>query len=909
MRHLTCGTVLLTCVSILPWPDRPVVAASSPDEPRRPVALLGSKASTTALTQRVLLPSNIRHEVLGKWLSPAEYHRFAVIYFAETLRSVEGLTPNMWSNPKLLAIVQDYVRSGGVIVITGAVVTELAKGRELSAISSVLGLGHFGGSGRSNAKIQVAHRDAAVTTHLARDAYDWHGWSLNVGKLTTATVLAEQLDATGKVVSPFVTVNAIGKGRVYWFSAPLFRLHYRREPTEEADEQGRLVLTPRGKDVEAYRLMLLKAIETARPARGNLEWEHWDPTPLGELVPLSRAEVSPLPAEGLDEPVPSSKGDSVLLSERGQARILIVTSDKPTRAEAHLAGVIEEHLEAMSGADLTVQRTSALGELRHSHGGVVPADAKWRGFSFIAVGSDPLGRSFRVALDDLGAEGFVLKTTGNVVIVAGKDDLGLRHATYSFLEALGCRYLWPGELGKVIPRRETLRVPPLDIRDAPRLWSRHIRNRSPHSSARMQRGFKKLGIDPDEYGRRFFAALKGVPADDGWFAWHRMGSHKTVARGHSFGDYWHRFGKEHPEWFALQPNGVRDQSLSTTRPRLCHSNRRLIEQVIADRLQVLRENPKVPGVPVGLNDGGYTTFCLCQSCRRLDPANGRPIKLLDCTRIPRRYFEYVSLTDRVLWFTNQIAEGVAKEFPDKQLGLYAYSVYNAPPLKTKPHPNLVIFYVGASLDDWNGWTRFGNKIFYRPNVLLAHRRKTAPQNFSRTLFNNFRHMYRTGLIGTDFDSCQHQWALKGLVYYVLTKAHWNPTQLDYEALVEDYCRSGFGAAAKPVRRYFAILEQLSNQAAEEKVGIVEAYNGERLQKLQACLDEAKGIAAGVEDKKIPWRVEFLMLGLELAKAQVKLASNPEDDGVKQEIRDLLRRIYEDNLLAVNVPLVATYGRF
>jgi len=872
------------------------------------MALLGSKASTTAIAQRILLPANIRYEAHRKWLPPAEYHKFGLIYFAESLRGIEGVTPNMWGNPEGLAAAEHYVKSGGVIIITGAVFSELAKGRDLSAISRILGFGYFVGSGKSTTEIKVANRDTAATTHLDRDEYDWHGWSLRVGKVTSAETLVEQLDEAGKVVSPFVTVNALGKGRVYWFSAPLFRLHYRREPTEEADERGRLALTPRGRDVEAYRVMLLKAIREAKPASGDLKWEKWEPTPLGAAIATSSPQVRPQQA-GEAPPTRRPEGEPILVAEQGVPRSAIVTADRPSATEARLVRTLEQHLEAMAGADIPLVKCSSLGKIVTSPEGVRSEDEKWRGFGLIVFGASPLVESLGISLDDLGPEGIVLKTVGNAVVVAGKDDLGLRHATYAFLEELGCRYLWPGELGKVVPRRDTLLVPALDVREAPRMWSRSIRSRSPHTSPRMLRGFKKLGIDTEEYGQRFAGAVTCAQPTDRWLAWHRMGTHRKVARGHSFGDYWHRLGKDHPEWFALQPNGVRDQSLSTKRPRLCHSNRQLIEQVIRDRLDALRKNPSAPGVPIGLNDGGYTTFCMCQSCRRLDPANGREVKLLDCTRIPRRYFPYVSLTDRVLWFTNQVAEGVAKEFPDKHLGLYAYSVYNAPPLKTKPHPNLVIFYVGTSLDDWNGWTRFGNKIFYRPNVLLAHRRKTAPQNFSRTLFDSFLHMYRTGLIGTDFDSCQHQWALKGLIYYVLAKAHWNPTQLDYEALVDDYCRSGFDAAAKPVRRYFTILEQISNEAAEKKIGIVEAYSDERLQELQACLDEAQGLAAGVENEKIPRRVGFLMLGLELAKAQVKLANSPEDAQVKEEIRGLLKRIYEENLLAVNVPLVATYGRF
>ncbi|MEM7602085.1 MAG: DUF4838 domain-containing protein, partial [Verrucomicrobiota bacterium] len=169
-------------------------------------------------------------------------------------------------------------------------------------------------------------------------------------------------------------------------------------------------------------------------------------------------------------------------------------------------------------------------------------------------------------------------------------------------------------------QKPVLTVPPLNIRESPKLWRRYIRSRSPHQSSEANRGFAKLGIGKDEYRERFQEAVTTPVPDDGWFAWHRMGSHQDVKKGHSFGDYWERFGKDHPEWFALQPNGVRDQSLSAHRPRLCHTNDELIAQAIADRIEELRNDPELPGVAVGLNDGGYTTYCMCKTVASSTPS-------------------------------------------------------------------------------------------------------------------------------------------------------------------------------------------------------------------------------------------------------------------------------------------------
>ena len=39
---------------------------------------------------------------------------------------------------------------------------------------------------------------------------------------------------------------------------------------------------------------------------------------------------------------------------------------------------------------------------------------------------------------------------------------------------------------------------------------------------------------------------------------------------------------------------------------------------------------------------------------------------------------------------SSIAEKVVEEFPDRYLGAYVYSYYQAPPRRVKPHPNLAL---------------------------------------------------------------------------------------------------------------------------------------------------------------------------------------------------------------------------
>ena len=221
-------------------------------------------------------------------------------------------------------------------------------------------------------------------------------------------------------------------------------------------------------------------------------------------------------------------------------------------------------------------------------------------------------------------------------------------------EALGVRFLWPGELGKVVPQRDTIDIGTMDLRLTPRLTQRKIRMAGGWGD-RMAKGGEQLGVDGEDYARLYQAAQATVSEDAGWAGWHRLGGSLRLAAGHSFGDYWERFGESHPEWFAMAPNGSRDQSASPHRARLCVSNRELIEQVARDRIALI-ERTGQQSVAIGPNDGGTTSFCVCDECEALDAPSERKIMLTDFSPGQnRRQFEHVPLTDRYMDFFNGIA--------------------------------------------------------------------------------------------------------------------------------------------------------------------------------------------------------------------------------------------------------------
>ena len=97
---------------------------------------------------------------------------------------------------------------------------------------------------------------------------------------------------------------------------------------------------------------------------------------------------------------------------------------------------------------------------------------------------------------------FKIWREGDKVFLGG-EGAGISRATTYVLEALGCRYIWPGETGKIIPKREAITLPEIDVADA-----------TPFAIRRMRLyGWPEF---PDRAGNRDF------------WRWHGMNDTKTM---------------------------------------------------------------------------------------------------------------------------------------------------------------------------------------------------------------------------------------------------------------------------------------------------------------------------------------------------------------------------------------------
>jgi hypothetical protein len=601
------------------------------------------------------------------------------------------------------------------------------------------------------------------------------------------------------------------------------------------------------------------------------------------------------------------------LVEKGQARAVIIVPEKPSPVIANAARVLRDHIKQMTEAELPIRTEDRIT-------GSPSQDQAW-----VLVGEGKLAEKLGLTSKGLGPGGIVQSAKGNVLALFGSDvhtpsdPNGTRYAVTTFLEdKLGVRYLWPGDLGKVVPRRQTITVADFQHRYAPKLAQRHIRSMGYHD--RIQVGLDRLGFTKADYQRLLADAQRTQVESPEWFGWHRLGGTLNLSAGHAFTHLWAKYGKDHPDWFALQSGGSRDQSNNPDRARLCVSNSDLIAAIAKEKIEELNKNPNLLGVSIAPNDGGRPAFCTCPKCQALDSAKGRKVLLWDFSKGSRRDFEHVSLTDRMVYFWNAIAERVVKVHPDKLLVVDAYSVYAAPPVERKLHPNLVVRfaplayhaedYRQESLREWDGWSKAAKRIYFRPNLMLAGRRDGMPLLYVHKFGKDFRYLADHGMMGTDFDACCHHWATQGLNYYVVARLHWNPEH-DVSAMVDDYCQAGFGPAAKSARRYFDGLEALMDEAASKKATPSTVFHPKALDKLRKELEQGRRDAGS--DQAIAKRIAFLELGLRWTEIEVRAHTFLADSGkadkevVKKTLDErftLMRHIFRETPLALNVAYIS-----
>ena len=612
----------------------------------------------------------------------------------------------------------------------------------------------------------------------------------------------------------------------------------------------------------------------------------------------------------------SAEPEELTLVQDGKPTSVIVIPTQWLLWQKLAADELQYHLKRMSGATVPI----------------VPED-KFReepGKVTILVAQSERLTALGIDTTKLEPETLIVKAIGNVLVLAGEDGTqeprlrepfrtdisfhsliyGIRNgslfAVYELLhEILGCRWVFPGEIGAVIPKRSTVKISTdLNIQRTPKLAQRHFRPFLNKREQQVKQYDDALRNFPD-----LMKVYERVSDDEAlWMLRLRLGRNYYFPYGHAFTQWWDKYGRDkpilpkaagpqvaipledeekgkdededdleelddptavkepkkkeevkmkpgRPELFALLPDGSRgcQKGGSPKYVKMCVSNPGIWDLLIEEFRKHLEANPDVPVRVLNIceNDGG-SGFCTCERCRAWDISrDGKPRMQGNNTVLSARYAR----------FFNEMAKRVREVDPEAWVMGYAYSWYQPAPYTVEAAPNVIIGLSEFSRYPMRpesraharrthvGWSRGGARMILRPNAFCYFNGR-MPFVVTREMADDLKFMIEHNLWGTDFDGFFAYWATSGPTYYVIARMLWD-TDADVEELLDEYYRA-FGPMMPVVKEYFDFWEERTL-----KRGIPA---DEAIASAQAILDKAKPLLEGANAEDAE-RFKNIQLGL------------------------------------------------
>jgi hypothetical protein len=587
------------------------------------------------------------------------------------------------------------------------------------------------------------------------------------------------------------------------------------------------------------------------------------------------------------KPVFSAIGSgSIVLAEKGKARAKIILSDNPSQIEVFAASELSTYLNKITGAKFPISGSKE----------------KLNGTSII----------IRRGEENLGPEGFHILTQGSDLLLTGYDEAGIEFAVYTFLEKyLGVRWLWPGELGEVVPSKGTLTIGIIDDIQRPDfLW----RNRGPAGAlwgaatgpTEMHARELSMGITKEHQQQVHLWERRNK-----WGGW-------KVYGGHNIAEIFppRKYASTHPEYYAFV-NGKRlvpgPNFDNKHGGQVCTTEPGVISTAVEWVNNFYDNHPDFQGVHISMNDSGG--FCECNRCRSLDSGKTMGGGGIDAQETkgdaPARK---AIITDRIFTFANQVAEQVQKKHPGKYIFCFAYGPMILPPEKIQLHP-----YVVPQYTLWSAYKHANLKLKQEHETLAEEWAKKANleaiyeydingswpgmHRLAVPYFaQNIRYLKKTG-IQLYQTQAGDEFSTNGLNYYVTGKLLWNASE-DESEILDDFYEKGFENCASAVRRFHDRMQNAWADATQgghdvtcnsiEDKGLAELFNEELLNNCTIDLDNAYNKA---KTESVRNRVDFYRKGLKYTQLTVDaitaakaLGSNPN----KQLISTALEAIKQRN---------------
>lgn len=377
-------------------------------------------------------------------------------------------------------------------------------------------------------------------------------------------------------------------------------------------------------------------------------------------------------------------------------------------------------------------------------------------------------------------DGFIIRERGGNLLLCGKGYRGTVFAVYKLLEMLGCKFL--SRECEIVPKGRMVKIEgPFTVKENPAFEWRWF-----GTTTEAMKCYLDPGIgDEIVGGERMPAVLASAH-----FWHHPMDGYIPIKK----------FGPIHPEYLGLR-KGKRQTDYHPHQFHPCLSNPEAVKVISGRLLSLMEEKPEARYFTVHVGDSDF--WCECPRCGAMDEEPDR-------------------MADRVVKWTNAIAEAVAKHYPEKFVTMLAYLKAFRPPLKAVPKEKVLLWFCPIFACQIHPWTEPCTKVVYdalqgweKVHPLGGKGILTFdyPMNYIHHLVpfpalpayvENLRLYKRLGIRGVYICGISPMCHLAHLFSYVVPRMMWNPDR-NPEWLISQFNRGWFGPAGRPMWKYVQML--------------------------------------------------------------------------------------------------------